>query len=124
GRYTVDVSRRLSLVDVDFFYKQGDFLLWAEGALAFQETSERVESKGGGYVQMSARVQKHLEPYLQYDFLYEQDARHRVLGGTAVYPCPESQATRTLRLKTEIGVDSGEGDSAAFVWLMQLTSGF
>lgn len=124
GRYTIDADRRLSIADVDLGYKSRYLAVRAEGASAWQATTDGTRVRQGAYVLVSSRAEAHLEPYVQYDVLRNGSTVHRVLVGNAVYPFPDAISTRTLRLKTEIGVASQSDRGSELVWLTQLVSGF
>lgn len=124
GRYTIDADRRLTIADVDLGYKSRYVAVRAEGASAFQAISGRTLVKQGAYVLVSSRAEAHLEPYVQYDVLRNGSTVHRVLLGNAIYPFPDAISTRTLRLKTELGVAAQSNRGSELVWLTQLVSGF
>lgn len=125
GRYTIDAARRLTIADIDVSYESRLFTFRAEGAASFQDVSGGWRTKAGAYALIGSRVAPHLEPYLQYDVLNDRRlVQHRLLFGNALYPFPHDANTKTLRLKTEVGVATGPKRDATFVWLTQLVSGF
>jgi hypothetical protein len=124
GRYTVDAHRRLSIADVDVSYRSRWFSVRAEGAAAFQQLTRGSRIRTGAYVNVSSRAEPHLEPYVQYDIVDDDGTQQRLLLGNAVYPFPEHVATRTLRVKSEVGFESQPSRDADLVWLIQLVSGF
>ena len=125
GRYTIDAARYLTLLDVDASFRLGNFTTRGEAALALQEVTGRTLKKYGGYVLGAYRVVPHLEVYAQYDNLTVEGTQHRALLGTALYPFPESQGTRSLRLKAEAGPSwLPDADEANWSWFTQLTTGF
>ncbi len=124
GRYTVDAHRRLTIADMDVSYRTKWFTVRAEGAAAFQEVTDGIRIKKGGYVLASSRAEPHLEPYLQFDVVDDGEVQQRLLFGNAVYPFPKESAARTLRLKTEVGFTAQASRDSELVWLTQLVSGF
>lgn len=125
GRYTVDAARYLSLLDLDASFQLGKFTARAEAALALQEVTGRTLKKYGGYVLGAYRILSHVELYSQYDNLTVEGTQHRVLAGSAFYPFPDSQGTRSLRLKAEAGPSwLPDAEDASWTWFTQLTTGF
>lgn len=124
GRYTIDADRRLTIADVDVGYKSRYVAVRAEAASAFQATTDGTRVRQGAYLLVSSRAEAHLEPYVQYDVLRNGSTVHRVLLGNAIYPFPDAISTRTLRLKTEVGVAAQSDRGSELVWLTQLVSGF
>lgn len=124
GRYSVAARHYLTILDADFTYQKGPVTLRAEGALSVQPTTTRSFHRRGAYALAAWRVLSHVQPYLQYDFVRLHEWQQRLLFGAAWYPFPHRETTRTLRLKTEAGLEFEPHASAHPVWLLQLTSGF
>jgi hypothetical protein len=124
GRYTIERNRRLSIGDIDLSYRDKFLTVRSEAALAWEETTDEVLHKLGMYLLVAGRPIPWLEPYVQYDFVRMVGDEHRVLGGVALYPFPDTRSTRNLRLKSECGVDWLPDGTRDFIWFFQLTTGF
>jgi hypothetical protein len=124
GRYTIEAARELSISDVDFSYRGEWLTVRTEGALAWQALTRDTLHKYGMYALVALRPSGYLEPYVQYDWTRQRQNEQRLLAGLAIYPFPDTQATRNLRLKSEAGVDWPPGGKRVFVWFFQLTTGF
>jgi len=124
GRYTIEGNRRLDIADLDLSYRAERLTLRAEGALAHQEITGGSLRKWGFYTLAALRPLDWIEPYLQLDLVDLPERTTRTLGGLALYPFPRDRATRSLRLKSEVGFDFPEGAEKSFLWFFQLTTGF
>jgi hypothetical protein len=124
GRYAIQDDLRLSMLDADLSFRSEWLTVRTEGAVALQETTSKLLRKWGLYTLVAVRPLPALEPYTQYDFVDLGTWTQRALLGFAIYPFPQERATRNLRLKNEAGFEFPQGGGHAFVWFLQLTTGF
>lgn len=126
GAYTTDGEKRLSIIDGDFSWQRGRWLIRAEAALAIQETQTGDLEKSGAYFLAAYRLAPQWEPYIQIETV-DLDAgpeaiQNGLTAGLIFFPFP--QKLQHMMLKSEWSYFEDDADNTLYKNVTQLTVSF